>query len=201
MVYYLLNESNINAPLDLSKVKSIAAKIAAKTKADEKKPVGNQNCLICTMCMEANLKGIKILPRPVYSPRDIIFKHDATPIVLNPSKTTIKNRDHIKSILHKAGNYSRYYCHVNWKDSMGGHEFLLINIDDTVYVVDAQANLVGPIDDKVTGRYFDKINWDNSFVYRVDNKQMNPKVLEYNNMKYCLPWDEEKDRKYLEDQE
>ena len=44
-----------------------------KYKKDQINPVGNQNCLLCTWCFEARMRGLDVLPRPVYSPRDDVL--------------------------------------------------------------------------------------------------------------------------------
>ena len=65
----------------LFKAKRISNIIKNKVEKDTKEPTGNQNCLLCTWCAEAQFRNINILPRPVYSPRDIIFKYTNANIV------------------------------------------------------------------------------------------------------------------------
>ena len=91
-------------------------------KAEDKqteKTVGNKNCLLCTWCAEAQFRGIDILPKPVYSPRDVIFKFTDANIVKYARKIHFRNKDQLKQ---KVLNGERFYCHVSWKGSPGGHE-------------------------------------------------------------------------------
>ena len=179
--------------MTLSLAKSIATRIKNKSKSDAKQPVGNQNCLLCTFCAEAQFKGINILPRPVYSPRDIVFKY--INIVDKPKKIHFISKEDIVS---KINNGERYHCHVNWSGSSGGHEFLLLGIDNSVYVMDAQEGIVVPIDSSKGSYYFKDIKFKNSYMVRVDNSELNKDLMKYNDTKYTLEWDEEKDIKYLE---
>ena len=57
---------------DILLAKNISSKIKNTVEKDRKEPTGNQNCLLCTWCAEAQFRNINVLPRPVYSPRDII---------------------------------------------------------------------------------------------------------------------------------
>ena len=178
-------------------IESIVKEIHNKTISDKKEPTGNQNCLLCTWCTEAQIRGYKELPRPVYSPRDSIFTHNGYDIVKNPSKIKIKNVSNVKDIVTKSGNNSRYYVHVNWKGSKGGHEFMLLNKNNEVYVVDSQAGLVASIESFKGSYYFNDINYNNSFLVRLDDKKFNKSILKYNDPSYTLEWDEDKDIKYL----
>ena len=196
----MLLEEQYNQKITIYEIKSIASKIAQKTKSDEKPPTGNQNCMLCTWCTEAQIRGINILPRPIYSPRDIAFKQKGYNIIKNPSKTLINNLDHVKSILLRHNN-SRYYVHVNWKNSTSGHEFIITNIDNKIYVIDSQAGLVESIDSQAGKYYFKDINYSNSYIVRMDNKEINNDILKYNDIKYLIEWDEEKDIAYMESDE
>ena len=172
----------------------ILKKIKRKVEKDKKKPTGNQNCLLCTWCTEAQFRNIDILPRPVYSPRDIIFKFTDANIVKFARKIHFRNKD---ELIQKAQTGKRYYCHVNWKDSSGGHEFILLNIDGEIFVMDSQAGLLASIDSREGSYYFKGINYKNSFLVRLDNKKLNKDLLKYNDAKYILDFDEVEDLKYL----
>lgn len=129
-----------------------------------------------------------------YSPRDIIFNHINANIVKNPNKISFKDKEELVSKVLKG---KRFYCHVNWGEGSGGHEFLLLNIDDEVYVMDSQAGLVAKIDSSKGSYYFKDINYSKSFIVRLDNKEYNKDVMKYNDDKYILPWDDVEDRKFL----
>ncbi|MBR5662774.1 MAG: hypothetical protein IKX00_03885 [Bacilli bacterium] len=176
---------------ELDLAKNISNKISKKVNKDRKEPTGNQNCLLCTWCSEAQFRGINILPRPVYSPRDVIFKYTNAEIVKYHRKMYFKNIDElIKKILKG----ERYYCHINWKNSKGGHEFLLLNINNEIYVMDSQDGLVETLKNN---NYFNNINFKNSFIVRLDNKILNNDILKYNDNKYILEFNEKTDLKYL----
>lgn len=67
---YLIKEyTEVDKKMNLSTVKAIASKIKSKVDKDRKPPVGNQNCLLCTWCSEAQLRGYNELPRPVLTKR------------------------------------------------------------------------------------------------------------------------------------
>jgi len=172
----------------------ILKKIKRKVEKDKKKPTGNQNCLLCTWCTEAQFRNIDILPRPVYSPRDIIFKFADANIVRYARKIYFRNKN---ELVQKVLGGKRFYCHVNWKGSSGGHEFVLLNIDGGIYVMDSQAGLLAPIDSSKGSYYFKNINYQNSFLVRMDNKELNKDLLKYNDAKYILDFDEVEDQKYL----
>lgn len=191
--YYMKLKSKLTKD-DVSK---IIDKIHDKVNKDKKKPTGNQNCMLCTWCLEAQLRGIDILPRPVYSPSDKIFSLDPIGIFNKPTKQKFNSISKVKSIVKSTGDNSRYYCHVNWKDSEGGHEFLVLNLNDGVYVSDGQAGVLSSIDSKAGKEYFDDINYSNSYIVRVDNIILNKDYLKYNDNKYILDWDEERDSKLV----
>ena len=178
-------------------VEKIIKKIHDKTVKDKKEPTGNQNCLLCTWCLEANLRGIDILPRAVYSPSDKIFSFDAISIFRNPKKEKFNSLANFKSMVLDAGDNSRFYVHVNWKGSSGGHEFLVLNLSDKVYVADAQAGILHDIDSKGGKKYFTDINFSNSYTARVDLLVLDKSYLQYNEKKYQLEWDDERDRKLV----
>lgn len=177
-------------------------RIAEKVKKDKKDPTGNQNCMLCTWCMEAWFRGYNILPRPVYSPTDIIFTSNYEPhdIVKNNCKVIhFRNKNELKNICLSSGNNSRYYIHINWIGSSGGHEFILINIDDIIYIIDAQQGLFENIDSNTkVSNYFNNINYDNSYIIRMDDKQFNHKLIKYNDNKYIKDFTKN-DMKYIDE--
>ena len=179
-------------------IKSLALKISKEIKAkvnkDRKEPTGNQNCLLCTWCAEAQFRGINILPRPVYSPRDVIFKYTDANIVKYHRKMYF---DNIDELIFKVLKGERFYCHVNWKNSNGGHEFLLLNIDNDVYVLDSQDGTFASINSSEGNAYFKNINFSNSFIVRTDNNVLNKDLLKLNDDKYILEFNKTEDLKYL----
>ena len=173
--------------------KNISNIIKSKVEKDRKEPVGNQNCLLCVWCAEAQFRNINVLPRPVYSPRDIIFKYTNANIVKYHRKIKFDNK---QELIKKVLKGKRFYCHINWQKSSGGHEFLLLNIDNEVFVMDPQAGLFESINSDEGNYYFKNINYENSFIVRTDNKKINKDLLKYNNDSYILEFAEE-DLKYL----
>ena len=107
-----------------------------------------------------------------------------------------KNRLNLKKILydivHKAGDGARYYVHVNWSDSSGGHEFIIINIKSSIYLVDSQVGLMVKItpdkQEKSIDKYFD-IEYKNSYTARLDDKDIDTDIMKYNNMSMLVSWD------------
>ena len=157
-------------------------RIAEKVKKDKKDPTGNQNCMLCTWCMEAWFRGYNILPRPVYSPIDKIFDFEGYDIIKRPTKITIENKDDIKKFVLIAGDGSRFYVHFKWKNGNGGHEFLIINIHDEIYLLDAQSNIFEKITSPKVSSYFRDVDYEKSFIVRVDDKEINTSMLKYNDM-------------------
>ena len=183
--------------------RKIAKAIRDYTKEKSKEPTGNQNCLLCTWCAEAQFRGINILPRPVYSPRDSIFTHTGRglDIVYNPKKQSVSNITDLKDRCLSSHQDSRYYCHVNWNGSTGGHEFLLLIIDEKIYVMDAQQGIVTDIGSEKGMYYFNDINWSNTFIARIDDKNLNVSLLmKENDPKNTLPWNPDKDIPYMKEQ-
>ena len=174
----------------------IVKMINSKTVSDEKPPVGNQNCQICTWCLEAQIRGYNVLPRPVYSPRDIIFTMNGYDIVKGAEKISIGSFKDVDTIVRSDPN-SRYYVHINWKGSSSGHEFVVANINGKPYVLDGQAGIVTLIRSSEGMRYFNNANYKNSFMIRMDNKEFNESVLDFNDDKYILEWKDD-DAKLLE---
>ena len=177
-----------NKAIDISK------KINKKVIKDKKQPTGNQNCLLCTWCSEAQFRDINILPRPVYSPRDIIFKYTNCDIVKYHRKMYFNSKE---ELITKVLKGKRYYCHINWKNSNGGHEFLLLNICNEVYILDSQDGTFESINSNEGSAYFKNINFSNSFIVRTDNKILNQDLLKLNDDKYILEFNKTEDLKYL----
>lgn len=153
----VLKLNNINEPAtkDIKQILYDIHKEYEKYNNDE--PAGNQNCLLCTWAAEAQIRGYDILPRPVYSPRDPIFNINGWDIVTNDMQT-FYNLQQLKNIIINSGDGSRYYAHVNWKNSNGGHEFILLNDRNNIMVVDAQQGIYTNINSK-QGRTYTDINF------------------------------------------
>ena len=203
-----VQESFVEKDVDLtvSYIKEAIKKIHDKTEKDSKPPTGNQNCQICTWCLEAQCRGIDALPRAIYSPRDKGLAIYGPSIVIDPYKIRITDRDDVYNTVRKAGKGARFWVHVNWNQSTGGHEFMLINIDSKTYIADAQAGSLiefGPKPKDVetsrtTKDYFYEINFAHSYIVRLDNKKLNEKILdEATDESKTLPWDEKKDIEYM----
>jgi RimJ/RimL family protein N-acetyltransferase len=159
-------------------LQEIADRIKAEVDAHEKDgPYGNQNCMLCTWAVELQLRGEDFLPRPVISEDDIIFEEGHYNFVKSGKKETFESVEDLQDILVAD---ARYYCHVNWADSEGGHEFLLVNTDGNIYIVDGQAGKV--VELSKDNEYFNDINFSNSYVVRVDDKELNQEVLNLNNV-------------------
>lgn len=163
-------------------IKAMIKRIYSKTKKEEKSPTGNQNCLLCTWCVEAWFRGIDMLPRAVYSPTDKIFDFEGYDIIKRPTKITIEGKDDIKKFVLAAGDRSRFYVHFKWKSGNGGHEFLLINIRDEIYLIDARSNILEKITSPKVSSYFRDADYEKSFIVRVDDKEINTSMLKYNDM-------------------
>lgn len=174
----------------------IVEKISAKVEADSKPPTGNQNCQLCTWCAEANFRGINALPRPVYSPMDPELSIQGVTIVKNPVKVKAKSYTNLEKMLDSIDGNARYYAHVNWLDSAGGHEFLIIKSDNKNYIMDAQAGTVNEM--SRNDFHLKDINWNNSYFSRLDNKEFNKSLFEQtNDPKQTLPWNTERDTAYM----
>lgn len=183
--------------LNIEELQKIATKIKAETEAHEKDgPYGNQNCMLCTWAVELQLRGEDFLPRPVISDDDIIFEKGHYNFVKNGKKETFKSVDELLTLIE---NGARYYCHVNWADSEGGHEFLLVDDGDRTYIVDGQVGKVVPLAEDE--EYFKDINFDNSYIVRVDNKDLNNEVLELNNINQMSKSALKEDTKYILDED
>ena len=175
----------------LKQAKDIVKKIAKKVKEDEQPPCGNQNCQLCTWCVEAQFRSIDALPRPVYSPRDSALNIIGETIVKDPVRISIQNGydGMLEHLMEPVANVARFYCHVNWNNSTGGHEFIILKIGkQNFFIVDAQAGIVEPLSD--SGNYFNDINYANSYICRLDNRDFNKELFEkYNDPKSIVPWD------------
>jgi hypothetical protein len=180
-----------------AKGRYIADLIAWKTEQKRKDPVGNQNCMLCLWSAERYFRGEKVLPRPVYSPRDPIFKINPKKIVNNARVYKNITKDSISSIIKNAGPGSRFYTHVSWAGGKGGHEFLCINNGGKIYVLDGQSAVWSPISSKTGKTYFTNINSSKSYAFRIDDKELNKEYLKLNNNEYLIDWDEEKDIAYM----
>ena len=157
-------------------LQKIANKIKAEVDAHEEDgPYGNQNCMLCTWAVELQLRGEDFLPRPVISEDDIIFDKGHYNFIKGGKKETFESVDDLAGIIKED---TRYYCHINWADSESGHEFLLVNIDGNIYIVDGQAGKVIELSEDTA--YFNDINFKNSYIVRVDNKELNQKILSLN---------------------
>ena len=160
-------------------------------------PCGNQNCQLCTWSAEMQFRGEKMLPRPILSPRDPALELNGYDIVKNPTKLSINNKNDIFRTVESTGNGSRYYCHVNWKDSVGGHEFIIKNDGGKAKLCDAQAGLYCDLSDKRAKDYVNDINYKNSFLVRMDDKEINRDILKYNDKSHMMNWDTKKDIAYM----
>ena len=148
----------------------IATSINKKVENDRKPPTGNQNCKICTLCAEAQFRGIKnASPRPVYSPRDPEFEIEGPDFIVNPEYVRPKSFKDIVNTVSEVGDTGRFYCHINWNGSEGGHEFLIIKDKTGSYIMDPQAGEVAPL--KQTDSHFNDADLSRTYLVRMDNKE------------------------------
>ena len=63
--------------------------------------------------------------------------------------------------------------------------------------MDPQAGLLENINSNEGNYYFKDINYEKSFIVRLDNKTINKDLLKYNNDSYILEFDETEDLNYL----
>lgn len=161
-------------------------------KYEKKAPYGNQNCMLCTWSFIAQVNGIDMLPRPVYYPNDVIFKK-GDKLFKNSRKQKFKNAKELKELIKDINE--PYYIHVDWKTG-GGHEFILMNIDNyDVFVIDPQEGLILPID---KAKDYFKINYDKSYIINSSKYELDKTMLKYNDMKYLsTECSEEEIKKYL----
>ena len=178
----------------------IAALIRAQVLRDSKPPIGNQNCQLCTWCAEAQFRGINVLPRPIYSPRDPALEIIGEGIVKNPQQNSIRDKNDVISQVTNAGGGARFYCHVKWNGGAGGHEFLLLNLEGSVYLMDAQQGFVAMINGTEAKSYFDDINYQKSYIARLDDHELNEELLrEYNDPSKTVMWDPAHDIPYMKE--
>jgi hypothetical protein len=184
-------------PSRLQIAKNIAKDIHEYVEKKSKEPTGNQNCLLCTWCAEAQFRGRTVLPRPVYSPRDMIFKYTNVECVKGGEKKRPRGFDNLMELLQDAGDGDhRWYCHVDWNEGSGGHEFLILKIDGKYHVMDAQQGEVGPLTS--AHKYFDDVAWKGTFIVRLNNKPFDFDLLkQVNDPANTLPWDPKKDIPYM----
>jgi len=187
--------SNQTDPLALAK--SIANRIHAKYVADQKPPTGNQNCELCTWCAEANFRGINVLPRPIYSPRDPAFDVYGESIVMNPDRKEFPNFQELNDWIMTQPN-ARFYVHVKWNGGTGGHEFMLISFN-IPSILDPQQGIFEPMSSlKIFNDYFGNIDYSESYICRLDDRPLNKALLtKMNSMTMLVPWDESKDIPYM----
>ena len=180
---------------DLKLAKDIAKRIHEKYEADQQPPCGNQNCMLCTMCAEAQFRGINVLPRPVYSPRDPVLNILGESIVKNPKHKSIKAGFDDMLDLATEPKDARWYCHVKWKDGHGGHEFLLLNINKHLYVMDPQQGIVTL---NIESTYFNDVDYSESYICRLDKCELDEALLnKMNDPSQIVPWDAKLDIPYM----
>ena len=175
----------------------IISPIGKYVKEKSQPPTGNQNCQLCVWSMEARFRDIPdALPRPVYSPRDPVLNIPGEAIVYDPKKIHVKSYTDIASEVTKAGDGCRFYVHVNWKDSKGGHEFVLLRINGKNYMADPQCSMLAEMTKHL--KYFTDVNYANSYMCRLDDKKFNKPLFDkWNDESTVLPWDPKKDIPYM----
>ena len=167
-----------------------------KYKKDQKDPTGNQNCLLCTWCFEARMRGLDVLPRPVYSPRDDVLDIPGNQIVFGSRQIKFKNYTDLASEITKAGDGCRFYVHVNWKDSKGGHEFIIMRIGGKNFIIDPQQGKIEPL--TKSNNYVSDINYDNSYIVQLSGKKFNRNLFDkWNDESTVLLWDPKRDIPYM----
>ena len=174
----------------------IATRIHEKYEADKRPPCGNQNCMLCTMCAEAQFRGRTDMPRPVYSPRDPVLNILGESIVIHPRVFSMKSGfDDVLDILTEHPN-ARFYCHAKWKEGHGGHEFLIITENGRGYIMDPQQGTVDKLLE--THSYIKDLKWEESYLARMDDAEFNETVLrDFNTEESIVPWDAKLDIPYM----
>ena len=195
---YLINEY-MNEDWTIEDAKKIASRIHDKVQADSKPPTGNQNCQLCTWCAEANFRGIDVLPRPIYSPRDPALEIVGETIIKNPVRKSLKSGfDDWLDLLAESEPKARWYCHVNWKGSEGGHEFLILVDGDKKWIMDPQQGFVEKFLE--TSSYVSDVNYDNSYICRLDDGEFNKELFDkWNDESTIVPWDPALDIPYMKE--
>ena len=198
-IHRAAQEASEAVGITVNEANRIAALIRAQVIRTSKPPTGNQNCQLCTWCAEAQFRGINALPRPIYSPRDSALEIDGETIVKNPQQVSIDNkRDLIQKVMN-TGLGARFYCHVKWNNGNGGHEFLLLNLDEGIYVMDAQQGYVDAYDSKSSSSYFNDIDYSKSYIARLDDKEFNQSLFdEMNDESKTIEWDPDIDIPYMQ---
>lgn len=176
-------------------VKNAIKLIHAKYKKDQIDQIGNQNCLLCTWCFEARMRGLDVLPRPVYSPRDDVLDIPGNQIVFGSRQIKLKNYTDLASEITGAGDGCRFYVHVNWKDSKGGHEFIIMRIGGKNFIIDPQQGKIEPL--TKSHNYVSDINYDNSYIVQLSGKKFNRNLFDKWNNSAPLLWDPKKDIPYM----
>lgn len=74
---------------------------------------------------------------------------------------------------------------------------MVINLSNDIYIIDSQASIIADINSEKGKCYFNDINFNNSFIVRMDNKELNKDILKYNNDRYITYWDERTDIEYM----
>ena len=167
-----------------------------KYKKDQIDQIGNQNCLLCTWCFEARMRGLDVLPRPVYSPRDDVLDIPGNQIVFGSRQIKFKNYTDLASEITGAGDGCRFYVHVNWKGSKGGHEFIIMRIGGKNFIIDPQQGKMEPL--TKSHNYVSDINYDNSYIVQLSGKKFNRNLFDkWNDESTVLPWDPKKDIPYM----
>lgn len=180
----------------IATAKNIVTEIGNKVKKDRRPPTGNQNCKICTLCAEAKFRGIgNSDPRPVYSPRDPEFEIEGPDFFKNPKYVTSKNFKDLENYLGSIEGSARFYQHVNWNGSEGGHEFLLLKDDKDLYIMDPQDGTIEPLKEKST--YFADINYKNSYTVRLDNLKFDEQKFHAINNQKAIPFNHILDIPYM----
>lgn len=176
-------------------VKNAIKLIHDKYKKDQIDLIGNQNCLLCTWCFEARMRGLDVLPRPVYSPRDDVLDIPGNQIVFGSRQIKLKNYTDLASEITGAGDGCRFYVHVNWKDSKGGHEFIIMRIGGKNFIIDPQQGKIEPL--TKSHNYVSDINYDNSCIVQLSGKKFNRNLFDKWNNSAPLLWDPKKDIPYM----
>ena len=154
---------------------------------------------MCSWCAEAQMRGQDYLPRPIYSPRDSALEIEPESMVTGIKRVNLKGGyhsllSHLKSVKEP---FARWYCHVQWSNSNGGHEFLIVKIDDNSFeIMDAQQGTVKPLN--ADDYHVKDIDWNESYICRIDDKPFKyMKLDQINDPKKTLPWDPKKDIPYM----
>jgi hypothetical protein len=142
------------------------------------------------------MRGLDVLPRPVYSPRDDVLDIPGNQIVFSSRQIKLKNYTDLASEITKAGDGCRFYVHVNWKDSKGGHEFIIMRIGGKNFIIDPQQGKIEPL--TKSHNYVSDINYDNSYIVQLSGKKFNRNLFDkWNDESTVLPWDPKKDIPYM----